>query len=250
VVALLAVTALTTLLLVPTSGTAARAAVPGPGQTRTGRATHYSLGVGAGGNCSFPAEKLSDHLYVAAGPEDYADAGGCGAYLDVTGPSGKVRVIIADKCHECESGHLDLSEESFSKIGKYEAGIIPISYQTVRDPALPGPLEVRVKEGSSQWWTAFLIMNHGNPLTSVEYRDSSGAWRALARQPYNYWLKSDGAGPGPFTLRITDAVGHQATVGNIALSPMATQRTNIWMYGSSAGTPPTTVTPTPTVTPT
>ena len=248
--AALAIGALAAAVLVKTSGTDATAAVPTPGEVRSGRATYYTLGSsGVGGNCSFPGELLSDGMYVAAGPEDYADAGGCGAYLDVTGPSGKVRVMIADKCPECEHGHLDLNQAAFAKIGQLSAGVIPISYQSARDPALPGPLAVRVKEGSSQWWIGFLIMNHGNPLTSVEYRDSAGTWQALVRQPYNYWLKQDGAGPGPFTLRVTDAYGNRAVVDNIALTPSVTQRSTVWMYGSGGGNATGTTAPTGTTSP-
>ena len=224
-------------------------AVPALGEVLHGRATFYSLGDDGLGNCSFPPGTITDRMYVAAGPQDYADAGGCGSYLDVTGPTGTVRVIVADKCPECEPGHLDMSPEAFASIGPLSAGIIPISYQTVRDPAVPGPLAVRIKEGSSQWWIGFLVTNHGNPLATVEYRSAAGAWVPLVRQVYNYWQKSDGAGPGPFTLRITDVVGHQAIVDHIVLTPNLTQDTGVWMYATGS-TPGPTGSPTPTVPPT
>ncbi|MBN1171422.1 MAG: cellulose binding domain-containing protein [Micromonosporaceae bacterium] len=202
----------------------------------TGRATYYSLGDSGLGNCSFPVVP-ADRLYAALGPEDYDHAGGCGGYIDVTGPKGTVRVLAADKCPECESGHLDMSPEAFAKIGDLTAGVIPISYQGVKNPEGAGPVTIRVKEGSSQWWIGFLATNHGNPLAAMEYRTEAGEWQSLKRAEYNYWLKEDGAGPGPFTLRLTDVYGNQAIVDDIALSPTVNQSTDVRMYESGAVLP-------------
>jgi expansin (peptidoglycan-binding protein) len=210
-------------------GSVAQAEVQVPGTVQTGRATINSLGDSGLGNCSFPMETLADRLYTAVSLSEYAHSGGCGSYLDVTGPTGNVRVIIADRCYECEVGHLDMSPESVAKIGPL-TGVIPISYQAARDPVLPGPLGIRVQAGSSQYWIGFLVINHGNPLSTVEYQAASGTWVGLSRQEYNYWQKPDGAGPGPFTLRITDVYGHQAVVGNVQLTPGDIQDTGVWMY--------------------
>ncbi|WP_345703640.1 expansin EXLX1 family cellulose-binding protein [Clavibacter michiganensis] len=79
----------------------------------------------------------ADRMYVALSSPEYSGAAACGTFLDVTGPKGTVRVQVVDQCHECEIGHLDLSEEAFRAIGDFDAGIIPISYVTVQDPAVP-----------------------------------------------------------------------------------------------------------------
>lgn len=221
-------------LVARSSGRPAAAAAPVAGHVINGRATFYSLGDSGLGNCSFPPETLTDRMYVAAGPADYSDSAGCGTYLDVTGPGGKVRVIIADKCPECEEGHLDMSPESFRKIASGSGGTSTLSYEAVRDPALPGPIKIIVKTGSSAYWIGFLVMNHGNPLTNLEYRDASGSWVALSRQVYNYWQRNDGAGPGPFTLRLTDVYGHQVVVNNIALTPDVVQNTGVSMYSTGS----------------
>ena len=81
---------------------------------------------------------------------------------------------------------------------------------------------------------ALLIDNTGNPLASVQVQTSSG-WLSLARASYNYWIAQSGAGPGPFTVRLTDTQGHQATVSGITLSPGVAQPTGTWMYGGSGG---------------
>ncbi|MEE3919923.1 hypothetical protein V2I01_21435 [Micromonospora sp. BRA006-A] len=75
------------------------------------------------------------------------------------------------------------------------AGVVKVSYRAVVNPRLSGPLTFRMKEGSSQWWFAVLVGDHGNPLRSVEVRQN-GSWRAAQRQDYNYWLIASGAGPG------------------------------------------------------
>jgi expansin (peptidoglycan-binding protein) len=218
------------------SGSVAQAQVPVPGTVQTGRATINSLGDSGLGNCSFPMETIPDRLYTAVSLSEYAHSGGCGSYLDVTGPTGTVRVIIADRCYECEVGHLDMSPESVAKIGPL-TGVIPISYQAVRDPALPGPLKIRVQAGSSQYWIGFLVINHGDPLSTVEYQAANGAWVGLSRQEYDYWQQPDGAGPGPFTLRITDVYGHQAVVDDVQLTPGDIQNTGVWMYPQNGAQP-------------
>ena len=249
VLAVVTVCAVTGVILVRSSDTVVQAA-PVPGATQSGRATINSLGDSGLGNCSFPPEVIANRMYTAAPPGDYDSAGGCGSYLDVTGPKGKqVRVLIVDKCPECEPGHLDMSPESFRAIAEQDGGVQQISYTAVRDPVLPGPVSVRVQTGSTAYWVGFLVMNHGNPLASVEYRDADGAWHALARTVYNFWHKEDGAGPGPFTLRATDVYGRQVVVDKIELAPDLTQDTGVWMYQGGTPTPSAPVA-SPTSTPT
>jgi expansin len=222
------------------SATMAQAA-PVPGTVQHGRATENSLGGSGLGNCSFPPKVIADGMYTAAPPGDYDNAGGCGSYLDVTGSTGRtVRVLIVDKCPECEPGHLDLSPQSFRAIAPGSGGVQQITYSAVRDPVLPGPVEMRVQNGSSPYWIGFLVMNHGNPLAGVEYQDSDGTWRGLTRTVYNYWHKEDGAGPGPFALRLTDVHGRQVVIDGVKLAPDVTQQTGVWMY--QGGTPVPTAT--------
>ena len=210
--------------------------------TTSGRATFYDLAGGIG-NCSYAAP--SDGLYVALPPGEYAAAAKCGGYLSVSGPKGTVRAKVIDQCPECEAGHVDLSRTAFARIADPVQGIVPVTYRTVVNPALPGPLGIRVKEGSSQWWLAILVSNHGNPLRSVRVlRD--GSWMSLRRTDYNYWLAEHGAGTGPFTVRVTDVQGHTATLPGIALLPGEVQRTTIRMYGAGSGGGATGTTPAPT----
>jgi len=213
---------------------AAVMAAAGAGGTSGQTATHYVLqGLP---NCSYP-DAPSDGLYVALPPSEYASAAACGGYLQVSGPDGSVRVKVVDQCPDCAPGHIDLSEAAFARLAPLSAGLIGVSYAPVSNPPLPGPVSVEVKQGSSQYWLALLADNTGNPLASVQVQTSSG-WLSLARASYNYWIAQSGSGPGPFTVRLTDTQGHQATVSGITLSPGAVQQTGTWMYGGGSDAEP------------
>jgi expansin (peptidoglycan-binding protein) len=205
-------------------------AVAGAG-TVSGTATYYQS---PPGNCSYPSPP-GDGLYAALPPSDYASGAACGGYLEVHGPDGSVRVEVVDQCPDCGAGHIDLSPTAFAKIAPLSAGQVSVSYTRLVNPALPGPVGLRVKEGSSRYWLALLATNTGNPLASVAVQSASGGWHDLARASYNYWIAPSGAGDGPFTVRLTDTAGHQVTAGGITLSPGVMQDTGASMYAGGSG---------------
>jgi expansin len=207
--------------------------------TAAGTATHYVLS--GTGNCSYPAPP-GDGLYVALSPAEYDGAAACGGYVEVSGPDGSVRAEVIDQCPPCGPGHIDLSEEAFSRVAPLSAGLVSVTYRPVADPPLPAPVALRVKEGSSRYWLGLLAMNTGNPLAAVQVETAPGSWRDLARADYDYWIASSGAGTGPFTVRLTDTAGHQVTVRGIRLDPGVVQATGTRMYGTGTGTAPTSVT--------
>jgi expansin (peptidoglycan-binding protein) len=208
----------------------------------SGEATHYELAAGGMGNCSYPSPPAGQ-LYVALSPSEYGAAAACGSYLQVTGPDGSVTVEVVDQCPECQAGHIDLSEQAFARIAPLNAGLVPVSYHTIADPPLPAPLSMLVKTGSSAYYLALLPINNGNPLAAVAVSQGSGGWQELTRTTYGYWLASSGAGPGPFTVRLTDSLGHQATVHGITISPGVVQATGTSMYGAAAAPVATTAAP-------
>jgi expansin (peptidoglycan-binding protein) len=213
-------------------------ALSGPARssgTVTGIATHYVLeGLP---NCSYESPPANG-LFVALSPSEYASAGACGGYLEVSGPDGSAEVEVIDQCPECATGHIDLSEAAFAKLAPLSAGLINVSYTYLANPVLPGPITMEVKSGSSQYWLALLAGNTGNPLASVQVKNSSGSWISLSRANYNYWIASSGAGPGPFTVRLTDTQGHQVTVENVGLDPGSVQSTGTYMYGAGSAPAP------------
>jgi expansin (peptidoglycan-binding protein) len=223
------------------SGAGPACAAPPTGNTEhRGKATLYDLQ--NTGNCSTTAP--ADRMFVALGPSEYSAAAACGGYLDVTGPKGKVRVKVTDQCPECAPGHIDLSREAFTKIANPVQGIVPVTYRAAVNAAVPGPLTFRIKEGSSRHWFAVLVDNHANPLRSVEAKGPGGAWRATDRKDFNYWIADGGLGPGPFSIRVTDVYGRQATATGVTLSPGTVQRTGVRMSGSTGAVAPAPARPT------
>jgi len=185
----------------------------GPRSTRAlsatiteGIATFYDAD--GSGNCSF--EKSPDDLdVVALAMPEYADSAACGACLQVTGPKGNVTVRVTDSCPSCEGSgvSLDLSAQAFAKIAEPKEGRVKVSYRLVSCP-ISGNLAYHFKDGSSKYWTAIQIRNHRVPIKSVEYR-KDGAWVAMKREDYNYFVEASGVGdqPGGLALRVTATDG-------------------------------------------
>jgi expansin (peptidoglycan-binding protein) len=178
-------------------------------------------------------EPLSrDGRYASLPRTQYQGGAVCGAYLDITGPHGIVQAEIVDMCAGCAGTELDLSANAFAAIEATTRGTAPVSYQLARDPALPGPLAVRVGAGSTSASLAIQILNHGNPLSAVVVNG-----QPLALRPDGYWITRHSTGGGPFTVRVTDVAGHSAVLTAIALRPGAIQQTSVLMYGTTTPAP-------------
>jgi expansin (peptidoglycan-binding protein) len=156
----------------------------------------------------------ADLMVAALNGVEWNTAAYCGAYVSVSGPKGSVTVRIVDQCPGCGAGDLDLSEQAFAKIANLAQGRVPITWQVV-SPALSGPIAYHFKDGSNQWWTAVQIRNHRNPIHKLEYQNTGGAWVEVPRTSYNYFVRSSGMGPGPYTFRVTDWYGNTLVDGGI-----------------------------------
>ncbi|MEU8254988.1 expansin EXLX1 family cellulose-binding protein [Micromonospora inaquosa] len=239
-------------LAVRGGATPACAAPPTGNAVHKGKASFYDAGR-SGGNCSFPGPP-ADRLYVALGASQYSGSAACGSYLEVSGPKGTVRVMVMDQCGGCGASKIDLSTEAFTKIADRSQGIAPVTYRAVVNPPLDGGLTFRMKGGASKYWFAVQVGNHGNPLRSVEAKGPSGGFRKAARQTDNYWTVEDGLGPGPYSIRVTDVYGRQATA-TIRMVAKQVQRSTATLAApdavrtpsSSPSAPPSpTVAPSPT----
>ena len=179
-----------------------------------GIATYYdATGDGA---CLF-GPSPDDLLVAAMNAEEYDHAAYCGAYLHVSGPKGEVTVRVVDLCPECKAGHLDLSPQSFTRIGDLPQGVIPITWQVI-SPPVSGPIAYHFKNGSNQWWTAVQVRNHRNPIAKLEYLNGSGQWVNVPRTDYNYFVQTEpGMGLGPYSFRVTDWYGNQLVDSGIPL---------------------------------
>jgi expansin (peptidoglycan-binding protein) len=176
---------------------------------KAGKATYYDyLGADAVA-CSF--DITSDTDVTALPDDDFAGSAACGACVTVSGPKGKVTVRVVDRCADCEPGHIDLSAQAFAKIADPTLGHVPVTYQVV-ECAAAGPMSYRVKEGSSEYWTAIQIRNHRLPVAKVEVM-KDGAFTDMPRETYNYFVLSSGVGkqPAGIQLRLTAFDGQVVT---------------------------------------
>ncbi|MGC4814716.1 expansin EXLX1 family cellulose-binding protein [Micromonospora sp. DT228] len=247
VTALAAVLGIT--LAVRGGATPACAAPPTGNTVHKVKASFYDAGR-SGGNCSFPGPP-ADRLYVAVGSSAYSGSAACGSYLDVTGPKGTVRVMVMDQCGGCGTGKIDLSTEAFTKIADRAQGIAQVTYRAAVNPPLDGGLTFRLKGGASRYWFAVQVGNHGNPLRSVEAKGPGGGFRKAARQSDNYWTVEGGLGAGPYSIRVTDVYGRQATATAIRMVTKQVQRSTAVLTAptptpSSSPSAPPSVAPSPT----
>jgi expansin len=245
VAALAAVLGIT--LAVRGGATPACAAPPTGSTVHKGKASFYDAGR-SGGNCSFPGPP-ADRLYVALGASQYAGSAACGSYLEVSGPKGKVQVMVMDQCGGCGTSKIDLSTEAFTRIADRSQGIASVTYRAVVNPSLDGGLTFRMKGGASQYWFAVQVGNHGNPLRSVEAKGPGGGFRKAARQSDNHWTIDGGIGPGPYSIRVTDVYGHQATATGIRLVTKQVQRSSVSLVSPATPSSSPTVPPTPSAAP-
>lgn len=178
----------------------------------TGEGTYYDAD--GTGNCSFDA--TSDLMVAAMNAADYDHAAWCGACVAVSGPQGEVTVRIVDQCPGCAEGDLDLSREAFALIAPLSAGRVPITWRPVPCD-VAGPIAYQFKDGSNPYWTAIQIRNHRYAIATLEARDAAGAYVPITRADYNYFVASDGLGPGPYTLRVTDTRANVLEDTGIAL---------------------------------
>lgn len=180
-----------------------------PEPFHAGEATHYDAD--GTGKCSFDhirrADLPGEPLLVAAiNTADYAEAARCGSCLVVVGPDDtEIVVEIVDRCPGCKPGDLDLSRDAFALLAPLDRGRIPIRWLPV--PChVERPLGYHWKPGASRAWAGIQIRHHRYPIAGVDLRDELGAFVALPRTDYNYFI-GRGLGAGPFTLRVTDARG-------------------------------------------
>jgi expansin len=207
--ALLLVVACSSASELPDDDTPACSPEPEPA---AGSGTYYDAD--GTGNCSF--DIAPDRMVAAINATDYTGAAFCGACLAVVGPDGEVIVRVVDSCPGCAKGDLDLSREAFELLAPLAAGRIAIAWRVVECP-VTGPIAYRFKDGSNAFWTAIQVREHRYPIASLEARDAGGAFHAIARADYNYFVADKGLGPGPYTLRVTDTRGHVLDDGGIAL---------------------------------
>ncbi len=188
-----------------TTGSGAGGACTISATQHTGDGTYYDAD--GSGNCSYDAMTGTGELLVGAmNHTDYADSAACGACAHLTGPKGEVTVRIVDQCPECKPGDIDLSPDAFQKLDDLSAGRITIHWDYIPCD-VSGPISYHFKEGSNEYWTAVQIRNSRYAIQKLELK-KDGQYVDVARVDYNYFVADSGMGPGPYTIRVTDAQGN------------------------------------------
>jgi len=183
----------------------------------TGQGTYYNAD--GTGNCSFDAS--TDFHVAAMNAADYGNADWCGACLQVTGPKGSTVVRVVDQCPGCAKGDLDLSQTAFGELAPLSAGRIAITWHEVACD-VTGPIGYHFKAGDTKFYTPIQIRNARYPIAKLEVQQG-GAYVAIPRVDYNYFVPSAGLGDGPFALRTTDTRGHVVEDAAIALGDGVTR---------------------------
>lgn len=186
------------------------------GTVHVGEGTFYGGGY-EGGCAMLDPISRDDYWIVAMNLKDYNNAQLAGAYIEVTGELGTIKMLVTDLLPEGKKGDLDLYTDAFPLIAPVEKGRVPVSWRIIPlDSAENAPIQYKYKEGSSQFWCGVQIRNHRYPVTKLEYLNSEGEFVELPRRQYNYFESMD-MGAGPFTFRITDIYGQVVVDENIPL---------------------------------
>ncbi|MCI4114175.1 Expansin-YoaJ [Dickeya dianthicola] len=129
-----------------------------------------------------------------------------GAWLEVTGPTGKAKVYVTDLYPKTRDCALDMSLGAFKKISGKSSGIVNISWILVEGPSKV-PVQYRIKEGSSVDWAAVQVRRTRYPVTSMDYY-KSGRWISAERTGYNHFILLKPV-PKDVRVRYTDVYDHR-----------------------------------------
>ena len=196
------------------------------GTIHSGEATFY--GGGYEGGCAMLDPVSHDVWITALNLPDYNNSELAGAYLEVTGELGTIKVLVTDLLPEGKKGDLDLYTDAFPLIAPVEKGRVPITWKIIPlETAEDQPVSYKYKDGSTEFWCAVQVRNHRYPVEKLEYLDENGTFVSLPRRNFNYFEAQGGLGKGPFTFRITDIYGQVVIDKDIPFTPDEIQEGNV-----------------------
>ena len=188
------------------------------GTVHSGFATFY--GGGYEGGCAMLDPVSKDYWITAMNLPDWNNAELAGAYLEVSGESGTINVLVTDLLPEGAKGDLDLYTDAFPLIAPAEKGKVPVTWKILPlDTAEDAPFTYKYKVGSTEFWCAVQVRNHRYPIEKLEYLNADGEFVELPRRNFNYFEAQSGLGKGPFTFRITDIYGQVVIDEDIPFTP-------------------------------
>lgn len=176
------------------------------GTIHYGEGTYYDGGY-EGGCAMLDPISRDDYWVAAMNIYDYNNAQLAGAYIEVTGELGSIKMLVSDLLPEGKKGDVDLCQDAFPLIAPVEKGRVDISWKIIPfDGAENEPVSYKFKEGSSPYWCGVQVRNHRYPVAKLEYLNKNGEFVELQRRQYNFF-ESDEMGEGPFTFRVTNIYG-------------------------------------------
>ena len=177
-----------------------------------GRITGYD-GYEEGGSCGFGVPKM----YGAAPNQAFYNNGEqCGICYEAVGPNGVLKFMVDSFCPDDGTGwacagdmlHFDLHRNGFSTIAENDIGILNVTFRMVSCDH-SGNIIVKTKASISQWYYAFVVMNHQIGLRKVYYSFDKKSWVGLTRQgDYNEWVISS-VNKLPFYLQFESISGEK-----------------------------------------
>ena len=177
-----------------------------------GRITGYD-DYESGGSCGFGAPKM----YGAAPNQAFYNNGEqCGICYEAVGPNGVLYFMVDSFCPDDGTGwacagdmlHFDLHRNGFKTIADNDIGILNITFRMVACNH-DGNIIVKTKSYVSEYYYAFVVMNHVIGLKKVYYSFDNSNWVGLERQgDYNEW-KIDRISKLPFYLQFESISGEK-----------------------------------------
>ena len=187
--------------------------------TYTGDGTFYGGGY-TGGCCNL--DDITNGYYVCAmNKPQYNIAQLAGTYIEITGPTGTIKALVADELPEGKYGDVDMNTELFPMVAHVEDGRVPISWKIIPFPT-DEPIKYWIKADSTQYWMQIQIRNHRYPIAKFEIQKEDGTFVEVPKRNYNFFELGASTigepGPGPYTFRVTDING-QVLVDTIPFMP-------------------------------
>ncbi len=187
----------------PPAETAKPAEPPKPAAVvHRGEAVYYDAN--ARGACALTFGR--DAAVLSAPDAVYNKIEACGQCLEVTGPGGTAVIQVVDRCHDCADNRLVINKPAFDQIaGRASKGLEEVSWKVV-PCAVSGNLAFRIKQTSSEYWTAVQVRNHRVGVKGVDFRRGD-QWVPMSRSNDNYFVAEKGVGKGAMRLRVTSVDG-------------------------------------------
>ena len=132
-------------------------------------------------------------------------------------PDGKETIVmVVDSCPSCPYvGDIDLSYSAWDAVtGNESPSKYDGTWEFVECPSafLTGPLKLRFKDGSSQWWYALQPVNHRTKITGMTVSFNGKTEDLIFGEIEGYWWKGVSQLSFPVTITMTNEEGNTASV--------------------------------------